>query len=167
LSTHSTPLVERSRLGYRLVHPSRKRGIALVMTLGAIALIGALVVGVVFSALLERREAMQQLLRARALDAAELALASTISPAMWDLSWSTTPARGIIAIRSYALANADAIDSISIAKLSSQLFLVVSDARVGTSELAFARRRVSTIVVLDSAMHVAPARSHAWLELTR
>jgi hypothetical protein len=62
---------------------------------------------------------------------------------------------------------ADAIDSVRIAKLSSRLFLVISDARVGLSPLAFARRRVSMIVVLDSAQHVAPAASHAWLELTR
>jgi hypothetical protein len=44
---------------------------------------------------------------------------------------------------------------------------VISDARVGLSPLAFARRRVSMIVVLDSARHAAPAASHAWLELTR
>jgi hypothetical protein len=137
------------------------------MTLGAIALIGALVVGVVFSALLERRDALQQLLRARALDAAELGLASTIAPPVWNLSWSSTLARGVIVNRSFALPASDAIDSIRITKLSSRLFLVVSDARVGSSALAFARRRVSTIVVLDSAMNPAPARSHAWLELTR
>ena len=46
---------------------SRRRGVALVMTLGAIAVIGALIVGVLFSALLERRAAMEQLLRARPL----------------------------------------------------------------------------------------------------
>jgi hypothetical protein len=138
-----------------------------MMTLGAIAVIGALVIGVVFSALLERRAAMEQLLRARALDAAELALAGTIAPSAWDSSWSASPARGIIATRSYALMAADAIDSVRIAKLSSRLFLVISDARVGLSPLAFARRRVSMIVVLDSAQHVAPAASHAWLELTR
>jgi hypothetical protein len=138
-----------------------------MMTLGAIAVIGSLVIGVVFSALLERRAAMEQLLRARALDAAELALAGTISPSDWDSSWSTTPTRGIIASRSYALLAADAIDSVRIAKLSSRLFLVISDARVGLSALAFARRRVSMIVVLDSAQHPAPAGAHAWLELTR
>ena len=138
-----------------------------MMTLGAIAVIGAMVVGVVFSALVERREAMQELLRARALDAAELGLAASVVPALWDSSWSTSPTRGVIANRSYALGVADAIDSIRITKLSSRLFLVVSDARVGLSALAFARRRVSTIVVLDSAQHPAPARTHAWLELTR
>jgi hypothetical protein len=146
---------------------SRKRGVALMMTLGAIAVIGSLIIGVVFSALLERRAAMEQLLRARALDAAELALAGTIAPAGWDSSWSTTPMRGIIASRSYALLAADATDSVRIAKLSTRLFLVISDARVGLSPLAFARRRVSMIVVLDSAQHAAPAGSHAWLELTR
>lgn len=145
----------------------RKRGVALVMILGAIAVIGALVVGVVFSAVLERREAMLQLLRARALDDAELALAAVIAPAMWDSSWSLTPARGAIARRSYALAATDAVDTVTVAKLSAQRFLVISDARVGLSSLAFARRRVSMIVVLDSAQHPAPARTHAWLELTR
>jgi DMSO reductase anchor subunit len=138
-----------------------------MMTLGAIAVIGALVIGVVFSALLERRAAMEQLLRARALDAAELALASTIAPPAWDSTWSTTPMRGMIASRSYALPAADAVDSIRIAKLSLRLFLVISDARVGLSPLAFARRRVSMIVVLDSAKQPVPARAHAWLELTR
>lgn len=138
-----------------------------MMTIGAIAVIGALVIGVVFSALLERREAMQQLLRARALDAAELGLAASIAPSMWNLSWSTSPARGVLSIRSYPLGAADAIDSVRIAKLSARLFLVVSDARVGLSPLAFARRRVSLIVALDSAQHPAPARIHAWLELTR
>jgi hypothetical protein len=167
LSTHLQSLAERSPLLVRRRRYSRRRGIALVMTLGAIALIGALVVGVVFSALLERRDAMQQLLRARALDAAELGLAGTVAPPVWDFSWSTSAARGVIATRSYALPESDATDSLRIAKLSSRLFLVVSDARVGTSALAFARRRVSMIVVLDSALHPAPARSHAWLELTR
>jgi len=138
-----------------------------MMTLGAIAVIGALVIGVLFSAMLERRAAMEQVLRARALDVAELALASAIAPAAWDSAWSTTAARGIIASRSYAPLAPDAIDSLRIAKLSSTLFLVVSDARVGVSPLAFARRRLSLIVVLDSAQHPAPARSHAWLELTR
>jgi hypothetical protein len=138
-----------------------------MMTLGAIAVIGALIVGVLCSALLERRAAMEQLLRARALDAAELALAATIVPTAWDSSWSATPARGIVATRSYTLPAPDAIDSVSVAKLSSRLFLVIADARVGLSPLAFARRRLSLIVVLDSAQHPAPARSHAWLELTR
>lgn len=138
-----------------------------MMTIGAIAVIGALVIGVVFSAALERREAMQQLLRVRALDAAELGLAECIAPAVWNSSWSTSPARGMLANRSYPLGAADAIDSLRIAKLSSRLFLVVSEARVGLSPLAFARRRVSMIVVLDSAQHPVPARMHAWLELTR
>ena len=146
---------------------TRKRGVALIMTLGAIAVIGTLVIGVVFSAMLERREALQQLLRARALDAAELALAAVIAPSMWDSSWSASPSRGIIAQRPYALTASDAIDSVRVAKLSARLFLIVSDARVGLSPLAVARRRVSMIVVLDSAQHPAPARTHAWLELTR
>jgi hypothetical protein len=138
-----------------------------MMMLGAIAVIGALAVGVVFSALLERREAMQQLYRARALDAAELALAHFIAPTVWDPSWSATPSRGVVATRFYTLPAADATDSVRIAKLSSRLFLVVSDARVGLSPLAFARRRVSMIVVLDSAQHPVPVQSHAWLELPR
>jgi hypothetical protein len=138
-----------------------------MMTIGAIAVIGALAIGVVFSALLERREAMQQLLRARALDAAELGLAASIAPAVWNPSWSTSPVRGILANRSHPLDDADAIDSVRITKLSSRLFLVVSDARVGLTPLAFARRRVSLIVVVDSAQHPAPARIHAWLELSR
>lgn len=138
-----------------------------MMTLGAIAVIGALVIGVLFSALLERRAAMDQLLRARALDAAELALAGTISRAAWDSAWSTTPTRGIVASRSYPLPAPDAIDSVRIAKLSSRFFLVISDARVGLSPLAFARRRLSLIVAIDSSRHPAPTRFHAWLELTR
>jgi type II secretory pathway component PulK len=152
----------------RFAHePSRRRGVALMMTLGAIAVIGALIVGVLFSALLERRAAMEQLLRARALDAAELALAATIAPTAWDSSWSAAPTPGIVANRSYSLPAPDVIDSVRIAKLSSRFFLVIADARVGLSPLAFARRRLSLIVVLDSAQHPAPARSHAWLELTR
>jgi hypothetical protein len=138
-----------------------------MMTLGAIAVIGALIIGVLFSALLERREAMQQLLRARALDAAELGLASVIAPALWNPAWSTSAARGVLANQSYALPAADATDSVRVTKLASRLFLVVSDARVGMSSLAFARRRVSMIVVLDSAQHPVPARFHAWLELPR
>jgi hypothetical protein len=138
-----------------------------MMTLGTIAVIGALMIGVLFSALLERREAMEQILRARALDAAELALFATMAPAAWDSAWNATPARGIVATRSYTLPAPDAIDSVRVAKLSSRLFLVIADARVGLSPLAFARRRVSLIVVLDSALRPAPTRSHAWLELTR
>jgi hypothetical protein len=73
----------------------------------------------------------------------------------------------VIAVRAYPLPAADASDTIRVTKLTSRLFLVVSDARVGLSPLAFARRRVSMIVVVDSAQHAAPARSHAWLELPR
>jgi hypothetical protein len=138
-----------------------------MMTLGAIAVIGALVAGVLFSSLLERRAAMAELLRARALDAAELGLATTVAPAGWDSAWSTTTARGAITLRAFALGAADATDSIRVAKLSASILLVVSDARVGLSRLAFARRRVATIVVLDSAGRPNPARAHAWLELTR
>jgi hypothetical protein len=138
-----------------------------MMTLGAIAVIGALLIGVVFSALLERRDAMLELLRAHALDTAELALVGTIAPPMWNSSWSATGSHGVIAVRAYALPAADAADTIRVTKLSSRLFLVVSEARVGLSSLAFARRRVSMIVVLDSAQHVAPVGSHAWLELPR
>jgi hypothetical protein len=137
-----------------------------MMTLGAIAVIGAMVIGVVFAALLERRAAMDQLLRARALDAAELALASVASSG-WDSTWSTTSARGVVATRAYSLPTPDAVDTVRVAKLSPRVFLVVSDARVGLSPLAFARRRVSTIVVLDTAQRPSPARSHAWLELPR
>jgi hypothetical protein len=163
LTTRLSPLTVRRFAPRR----SRRRGVALIMTLGAIAVIGALIVGVLFSALLERRAAMEQLLRARALDAAELALAATISPGSWDSSWSATPVRGMVATRSYALPAPDVIDSVRITKLSSRFFLVIADARVGLSPLAFARRRLSLIVVLDSAQHPAPALSHAWLELTR
>lgn len=147
--------------------PRRKRGVALMMTLGAIAVIGALVAGVLLSSLLERRAAMDELLRARALDAAELGLASTVGPSGWDSAWSTTPARGAITLRAFALDAADAVDSVRVTKLSARLLLVVSEARVGLSPLAFARRRVSTIVVLDSAGKPVPARAHTWLELTR
>lgn len=145
----------------------RRRGVALMMTLGAIAVIGALVAGVLLSSLLERRAAMDEMLRARALDAAELALASTIAPAGWDSAWSNTATRGAITLRAFALGAADAVDSVRVTKLSERLILVVSDARVGLSPLAFARRRVSTIVVLDSAGRPFPARAHRWLELTR
>ncbi|MEP7088368.1 MAG: hypothetical protein ABI884_13780 [Gemmatimonadota bacterium] len=147
--------------------PARRKGVALMMTLGAIAVLGALIIGVVFSALVERREAMQQLLRARALDAAELALAQNLSPSMWDSAWSVSPSRGVLATRSYPLSVADAIDTVRITKLTPRLFLLISDARVGLSPLAFARRRVSMIVVLDSAQHPVPARLHSWLELPR
>ena len=110
---------------------------------------------------------MDEMLRARALDAAELGLAFTIAPAAWDLAWSTTPARGTITLRAFALDAPDAVDTVRVTKLSAHALLVVSDARVGLSPLAFARRRVSTIVVLDSALRPVPARAHAWLELTR
>lgn len=145
----------------------RRRGIALVMTLGAIAVIGAMVAGVLLSSLLERRAAMDEMLRARALDAAELALAATVASAGWDGAWSTTAARGTITLRAFALDAPDAVDTVSVTKLSARNLLVVSDARIGTSPLAFARRRVSTIVVLDSALRPFSARAHAWLELTR
>lgn len=145
----------------------RRRGVALVMTLGAIAVIGALVAGVLLSSLLERRAAMDEMLRARALDAAELGLASTIAPAAWNPTWSTTPARGTITLHAFALDAPDAVDTIRVTRLSTHALLVISDARVGLSSLAFARRRVSTIVVLDSALRPVPARAHTWLELTR
>jgi hypothetical protein len=151
----------------RLHGTRRQRGVALVMALGAIAVIGALVAGVLFAALVERRAAMFALLRARALDAAELALAASVAPAAWSSAWSTSSARGLLAVRDFPLGAPDAVDSVRVAKLSARLFLVVSDARVGLSPLAFARRRVSTIVFVDSVGRPAPARAHAWLELTR
>ncbi|MGH7621906.1 MAG: hypothetical protein ACREMU_06165, partial [Gemmatimonadaceae bacterium] len=76
-------------------------------------------------------------------------------------------ARGAITLRAFALDAPDAVDSVRVTKLSARNLLVVSEARVGSSLLAFARRRVSTIVVLDSALRPVSARAHAWLELTR
>ena len=95
-----------------------------MMTLGAIAVIGALIIGVLFSALLERRAAMQQLLRARALDAAELALAGTISRAAWDSVVEHHPASRHRREPLLPAPCADAIDSVRIAKLSSRFLLV-------------------------------------------
>ena len=77
---------------------------------------------------------MEQLLRARALNAAELALAATIAPAAWESVVEHDSARAaVIATRAYPLPAPDAIDSVRIAKLSSRFFLVIADARVGLS----------------------------------
>ena len=139
----------------------RRGGFALLATLVAITIIGALVSGALFATLARERAAAAELRSVRALAFAEYGLAVTVSAGGWDSSWSAAPP-GLAGTR--ALVDGDAVDTVRIALLGERLCLVASEARVGAGREA-ARRRVAALVVLDPAGAPSLAPVRAWTDV--
>lgn len=123
----------------------RRAGIALAMTVVAMAVLGALITGLFFASMREYRDGRDALERTRALAAAEYGLHATLAPTRWLARWNTDTGRGRLAGARYALGGAT--DSVEVWKVAPTGFVVISEGRAGVAE-GRARRRVSLLVAL-------------------
>ncbi len=121
-------------------------GVALVMAVVAMAVLGALVTGVFFAALREQRDGRDSVNRVRALAAAEYGLAAALSPGVWRPSWKVTARRGVLAAFDGG-PEAGASHSVRLWKLTRNSFLVASAGASGTGD-SRAARRLSLLVTL-------------------
>jgi len=132
-------------------HPSSahtRRGIAIVMVLVAMVVLGVAAAGVLFATQRGARDSGDSLRRTRTLAAAEYGLYHSLSPAEWRSRWNTTSERGLLATRVHQLAEG-AIDTVRLWKLAPASFLLTSDAALGVGPLR-ARRRLGLLVALDA-----------------
>lgn len=134
-----------SRLGRS---SSRARpGVALVMAVVAMAVLGALVAGVFFTALREQHDGRDAIHRVQALAAAEYGLAISLSPGSWRSSWNTTLHRG--PLRDFAFEPVPGVsDNVRIWKLGPSSFLLTSTGSAGTG-ISRATRGISLVVGLS------------------
>jgi hypothetical protein len=123
-----------------------RAGVALVMAVVAMAVLGALVTGVFFSALREQRDGRDAIQRAQALGAAEYGLAMAISPVSWRSSWNLASRRGPLA--DFALEPDTGIrDSVRVWKLGRNSFMLTSTGVSGFGASS-AVRRLALLVTL-------------------
>ena len=133
---------------------SRARpGVALVMAVVAMAVLGVLVAGVFFTALREQRDGRAAVHRVQALAVAEYGLASALSPDSWRPSWNLAERRGPLFTFTYA-PGPDASDSVHLLKLDRNSFLLLSAGVAGPS-IAMASRRIGLLVTLRTPLLAA------------
>lgn len=127
--------------------PRTRRGFALVLSLLAIVVIGAMVAGGYLAGVQYYRMGRNSLVEQRALAAAELGLDSAY--AMWSKTWNTQAA-GTVTTLAYSGASGSWADTVRITKLNQLSSLIVSEGRAGGygTQLS-ARRRVGMIVRLN------------------
>jgi|SRR5918992_5237121 hypothetical protein len=119
-----------------------RRGFAIATAVFTLVIVGALAMGTLFVATHERRSGSDALRQARVVMAAELGVEQTI--ATWSRAWNGAYARGFG--RSLSMATPEGAQlTVRLTRLADELFLVMSDARVGR-----ARRQVARAVRLDT-----------------
>ena len=141
----------------------RRAGVALALVLAALILAGALAAGAVMAADHGMRDAAGALARARALAAMDKGLDFTAAPSSWDPAWTAFGAPGVIA--TIATAPPDAVDTTRVIRLSTGLFLLISEARSANANALAARARASRVIVLDSAGRPTRPAAHGWVEM--
>lgn len=140
------PVIRYLRAGQPL-RPSRaRRGIAIVMVLVAMTVLGVAAAGVLFAITRGSRDSSDTLRRTHALAAAEYGLYHALAPAEWSSRWNTTTERGLLATRVQQVADG-VVDTTRIWKLAPASFLLTSDAALGAGPLR-ARRRLGLLVAL-------------------
>lgn len=139
--------------GRHRVRNRARPGVALVMAVVAMAVLGALVAGVFFTALREQRDGRAAVHRVQALAAAEYGLATALSPDSWRPSWNLTERRGPLFTFAYAL-GPDVSDTVHLWKLERNDFLLVSSGVAGPSA-SVASRRIALLVTLRVPQLVA------------
>lgn len=122
-----------------------RRGVALLLVVVALAMVGALIGGLLGAALRERRDGGDAIRRVRALAAAEYGLVAQIAAGAWAGEWSRTTARGVIGVNTLAIG--DAVDSVRVYKLDQARFLLASTGVAGSGPWR-ARQRVGLLVEL-------------------
>jgi hypothetical protein len=141
-----------------------RRGVAIVMILVIMAVVGAAATGVHFATLRGARDSRDSLRRAHALAAAEYGLYEALAPAAWSAGWNTTNARGLLVTRIHQLAEG-AVDTVRLWKLAPASFLLTSDAVLGAGPLR-ARRRLGLLVALRAPRIMPLAAATAREQIT-
>lgn len=121
-------------------------GVALVMAVVAMAVLGALVTGVFFAALRDQRDGRDAMHRVQALAAAEYGIALTLPPGGWRSVWNVASRRGVIDTLAYD-PGAGVSDTLRLWKLERNSFLLVSSGAAGPAA-SRATRRVALLVAL-------------------
>ena len=138
-----------------------RAGVALVMAVVAMAVLGALVAGVFFAAMRDQRDGRDAVSRVGALAGAEYGLELTIAPGRWRSIWNTTARRGLLDSIVYD-PGGGSIDTVRLWKLESNVFLLVSSGSAGPPT-SRARRRIALLVtprVPRPAVHAAVTASN-------
>ena len=124
---------------------SRRKGVALMVAIFAIVIIGVVVIGAHYAATQEFRVARNSLNESRAFSAAELGQTRMLSEWNGDV---LNLAQGDTLVRNYT-AQGGASATVRLTRLNQGTFLVVSEGVAGTSTQLEARRRTGTILRLD------------------
>lgn len=133
----------------RPAHPAtyrRRHGATLIVVLVILAILGALAAGSFFAALHEERIDSAQIVRARALAAAEHLAYTIISPQRWRSAWNAAPPVRAVASDSELLAGG-ARATAQVWNLTPYSALVIAQGIAGTAPRD-ARRRVSLLLSL-------------------
>lgn len=149
-----SPLALGSRRTRRSCRRARP-GVALVMALVAMAVLGALVAGVFFAALQEQRDGRDAVHRVQALAAAEYGLAAALSPESWRPSWNNTASRGPLYTSEYR-PDSGTSDTVRLWKLQRNTFLLISAGTAGPASSG-ATRRIALAVTLRVPLLAARA----------
>lgn len=124
-----------------------ERGIALLLTILSLVVVGALVSGFFMSAMLENRAGQNSRKVEQAFAAAEYGVAETI--ANWNVvSWNVLPAMGIDSVAGASTAGSGSYDG-TVRRLNNELFLVDVTGYSGTGQ---ARQRIGAFVKLRSIL---------------
>jgi hypothetical protein len=124
-----------------------ERGIALLLTILSLVVVGALVSGFFMSAMLENRAGQNSRKVEQAFAAAEYGVAETI--ANWDVvSWNVMPPMGTDSIAGASAAGSGRYDG-TVRRLNNEIFLVDI---TGYSGSGLARQRIGAFVKLRSLM---------------
>jgi hypothetical protein len=124
-----------------------ERGIALLLTILSLVVVGAIVSGFFMSAMLENRAGQNSRKVEQAFAAAEYGVAETI--AQWDVvSWNVLPLMGVDSITGASAAGSGNYDG-TVRRLNNELFLVDVTGYSGTGQ---ARQRIGAFVKLRSIL---------------
>jgi hypothetical protein len=125
-----------------------ERGVALLVALGAIVLIGVIIAGVLFAVTQDYRISDNTVRQARATAAAELGLNSVISN--WNLADNAKLKTGDTLVRNYA-APGGATCGVIVTRLPGPYFWVVSEGKAGApNSRNSARRRYGLLMRLNT-----------------
>jgi hypothetical protein len=125
---------------------ARRPGFALAVALFSMVVIGALIAGAFFASTQEYRIGRNTLVQERALAAAEYGEVAVLDA--WSTDWNTRLADGDTLLRRFTLADGSSAD-VTVTKLTTSLFYIVSEGRAGSGIAGDARRRVGSTLRLD------------------
>ncbi|GAC1477041.1 MAG: hypothetical protein NVS1B4_18990 [Gemmatimonadaceae bacterium] len=122
-----------------------REGFALVLTLFALVVIGALVAGVFLASHYEYQIGRNSLLQTRALTSAEYG--QNLTAAQWNTAWNAMPA-GQTVTAAYAPGDGS-MDTVRITRLNNLFFWVASVGSAGSGARSAARRRTGSLLRLQ------------------